>query len=81
MGQILVRSLDDQVIERLKQRAKREKTSLEQAARQILTDAAKPSRDEVVEEIDALRQRIKRSFSDDSTNLVREERDNKESHR
>jgi plasmid stability protein len=37
MGQIMVRNLDDAVIERLKQKAKRDKISLEQTARDAPT--------------------------------------------
>jgi plasmid stability protein len=55
MGQILVRNLDDQVIARLKQRARDENSSLEQSVRRILTEAARPSRMQVIEEIDAPR--------------------------
>jgi antitoxin FitA len=80
MGQILVRNLDDAVIERLKQKAQREKASLEQTARLILTQAAKPSRDEVIAEIDALRKRIG-PITGNSTDLIREDRDNDERHR
>ena len=40
MAQVLVRNLDDQVVERLRQRAKAEGKSLEQALRDLLTEAA-----------------------------------------
>lgn len=80
MGQILVRNLDEQVIERLKLRAKRDKNSLEQTLRTILTEAAKPSRAEIVAEIDALRRRLG-PVSGDSTDLIREDRDNGEPYR
>ena len=42
MGQILVRNLEDGVIERLKTRALKADKSLEQTVRDILTEAAKP---------------------------------------
>lgn len=80
MGQILVRNLDDQVIERLKQKAETQGQSLEQTLRQILADAAKPSRQEIVEEARRIRQRIGR-VSGDSTALIREDRDNDEPYR
>ena len=44
MGQILVRNLDDSVIEQLKARAIKANKSLEQSVRDILTGVAKPSR-------------------------------------
>lgn len=80
MGQLLVRNLDDAVIEQLKERAKREHISLEKTARRILTEAAKPSRAEIIAEIDALRKRIG-PISGDSTVLIREDRDNDEPYR
>jgi plasmid stability protein len=40
MGQLLVRNLDDDVIERLKARALERGTSLEQVARDALTESA-----------------------------------------
>ena len=80
MGQILVRNLDDRIIDRLKQRARRENTSLEQSVRRILTEAAKPSREQVVAEIDALRKRIG-PVPGDSTVFIREHRDNEDPYR
>lgn len=80
MGQVLVRNLDDGVIERLKRRAERENTSLEQSLRRILTEAAKPSRAEIIGEIDTLRKAIG-PVSGDSTALIREDRDNDEPYR
>jgi plasmid stability protein len=56
MGQILVRNLEDGVIERLKARALKADKSLEQAVRDILTEAAKPSKAELWAEIDRLRE-------------------------
>ena len=56
MGQILVRNLEDSVIERLKTRALKADKSLEQTVRDILTEAAKPSKDELWAEIDRLRE-------------------------
>ena len=56
MGQILVRNLEDNVIERLKARALKTDKSLEQSVRDILIEAAKPSREEVWAEIDRLRE-------------------------
>lgn len=80
MGQILVRNLEDEVIERLKQRARRENSSLEQVVRRLLTEAAKPSRAESIEAIRRIRKRIGR-VSGDSTALIREDRDNDEPYR
>lgn len=80
MGQILVRNLDDGVIERLKQKANQNGQSLEQTLRQILADAAKPSRQEIVEEARRIRSMMPPSTLD-STELIREDRDNDEPYR
>ncbi len=76
MGQILVRNLEDSVIERLKVRALKAGKSLEQTARDILTEAAKPSKDEVWAEIDRLRETAGR-VSLDATDLIRQDRDSR----
>jgi antitoxin FitA len=80
MGQILVRNLDDAVIRRLKQRAVREKLSLEEAVRRILSDAepAKPSKAELLAEMDHIAAMSKAitepPYSED---LIREDRDSR----
>jgi plasmid stability protein len=74
MAQILVRNLDDAVVDRLKLRAKAKGTSLEQEARTILTEASGMSRAEVVERLKAFRamQKPNRTRAAD---LIREDRD------
>ena len=79
MGQILVRKLDDAVIQRLKQRASGQKLSLEESVRRILAEAAtpeKPSREQLIAEMDRIARMGKpitqRPFSED---LIREDRD------
>ena len=58
MGQILVRNLDDEVIEQLKARALERGTSLEQLARDALTEVAgRSDRRAWLAELDALRAR------------------------
>lgn len=58
MGQILVRNLDDEVIEKLKAKALERGTSLEQLARETLTEAAAHSdRRAWIAELDMLRAR------------------------
>lgn len=58
MGQIIVRNLDDAVIQRLKERARLAQTSLEQTVRNILSDAAEPDDAQVWADIDRIRERI-----------------------
>ena len=76
MGQILVRNLEDSVIERLKARALKTDKSLEQSVRDILIEAAKPSKEEVWAEIDRLRESIG-PVTLDATDLIREDRDSR----
>lgn len=54
MGQVIVRNLDDGVIERHRERAKFKGVSLEQELRDVLTTTSKPSREEKLRKIDAL---------------------------
>jgi len=76
MGQIIVRNLDDQVIARLKERARLSNQSLEHTVRTILFEAAKPSREEVLAEMDRIRERIG-PVSLDATDLIRADRDSR----
>ena len=55
MGQVLIRNLDDEVIARLKARAAEQQTSFEQSLREILTEAARPSRAELLAELERIR--------------------------
>lgn len=80
LAQVLVRNLDDAVLRRFKQRAQRENVSLEETLRRVLTQAARPSRMEIVEEARRIREKIG-SVPGDSTVLIREDRDNDEPYR
>ncbi|HEX6143549.1 MAG TPA: ribbon-helix-helix protein, CopG family [Geminicoccaceae bacterium] len=75
MAQVLVRNLDDQVVERLRQRAKAEGKSLEQALRDLLTEAARPDREEILAEMDRIRAMTPAAPQTDSAELIREDRD------
>jgi len=55
MGQVVIRNIDDRVLERLKERAAAERKSLEQSLREILTQAARPSRAELLAEVERIR--------------------------
>lgn len=76
MGQLLVRNLDDQVIARLKERARRANQSLEQTVRAILAEAAKPSRQDILAEMDRIRERIG-PVQLDATDFIRADRDSR----
>lgn len=76
MGQMLVRNLDDTVIERLKRKAAERGTSLEQVARDALTEAARTSdRAAWVARTDELRAQTKFDPHWDSAAEIRAERD------
>jgi antitoxin FitA len=55
MGQVVIRNINDLVLERLKARAAEQRKSLEQSLRDLLTQAAKPSRSELIAEVDRIR--------------------------
>ena len=55
VGQVIIRNVDDRVLERLKARATAQRKSLEQALRDLLTEAAKPSRAELLAELERIR--------------------------
>jgi len=74
MGQILIRGIDDAVLERLRLRAKQHGASLEQEARQILTQAAKVGRAEIAARAALLRAQQEPNASR-AVDLIREDRD------
>ena len=55
MGQVVIRNLDDRVLQTLKERAAAQDKSLEQSLREILTEAARPSHEELLAEVDRIR--------------------------
>ena len=55
MGQVIIRNIDDRVLDRLKARAMAQRKSLEQSLRDLLTEAAKPSRAELLAELERIR--------------------------
>jgi antitoxin FitA len=76
MAQVLVRQLNDKVVDRLKKRAKEHGRSLQSEVKTILEDAV-PDYERAWKRIDSLRLRLKRSsrkFSN-SADLIRENRD------
>jgi plasmid stability protein len=78
MAQILVRKLDEKVVERLKKRANDNGRSLEAEVRLILEEAAKSSQVDMEtarKRIEELRERLKGREFPDSVELIREGRD------
>jgi plasmid stability protein len=76
LGQILVRNLDDDIIETLKARALERGTSLEQVARDALAQAARQTeRADWIAEMDALRAQTVADPGWDSAREIRKARD------
>lgn len=76
MAQLLVRDLDPEIVERLKQRAKRHNRSLQGEARLILEEAARGvSMEEAREVAERIRKSLAGTMLSDSAELIREDRD------
>lgn len=76
MAHVLVRQLDDEVVDRLKKRAKEHGRSLQSEMKTILEEAV-PDYEAAWKRIESFRKRLKKSghrFSD-SAALIREDRD------
>lgn len=54
MTEIVIRNLDEAVLERLKVRARQAGTSLDQCLRDILSNAVRPTREELLAEMKAV---------------------------
>jgi len=75
MAQVLIRNLDDAVVQRLKDRASARGWSLEQELRTILTGAARMDEEEFLRRAAELRAQQGDRPQTDSANLIREDRD------
>lgn len=81
MGQVIVRNLEDEVIERHRARSKARGVSLEQELREVLARAARPDPDEYLAEMRRIRAMTpepppgQRQMS--AEELVRESRDSR----
>ena len=76
MAQVLIRDLDKNVIETLKDRAARHNRSLQGELKAIVTQAARGNRVDpaLLRKIDALRGSLKGKIKGDSADLIREDR-------
>jgi plasmid stability protein len=75
MATLTIRNLDPRVYERLKERARASKRSLEAEARTILEGAAFPDRAEFVRRINAIRAKFEGKYRGDVVADIREDRD------
>jgi hypothetical protein len=80
MPDLLVRGIDREVFDRMRKAAEAQGKSLAQAAREALGEKFKPSKEELWAEADRLRKKIGK-VSGDSTQIIREWRDNDEPYR
>jgi plasmid stability protein len=74
MGQILIRNLDDAVLNALRRRAAERGASLEEEARRAITAAVGLTRDEAIARLDAVRARIGRLSGPSSLDDLRADR-------
>jgi plasmid stability protein len=72
MGQIVIRNLDDAVLDALRRRAAEQGTSTEEEARQALAQSVGLSRAEAVARLDAVRTRVE---GPSSVEILRQDRD------
>jgi plasmid stability protein len=77
MAQVIVRNLDEQVVSSLEFKAELHGHSLEQELREILKRAAELTPEEKLALVDRIRAKQKRRLEDDSTDLIREDRDSR----
>lgn len=78
MAQILVRDLDDNIVERLRSKAQAHNRSLEAEVRWVLGEAAAAltiDHDAAVQSLSKLRKKLKGRKLPDTTAAIREERD------
>lgn len=75
MAQLLVRKLDESVVARLKEQARRHGRSLQAEVKSILERASQNDLERAREVADRIRRRIGRRQQTDSVDLIREDRD------
>lgn len=76
MADILIRNLDEDIARRLKEKAKAKGVSVNETARELLTQGLKPSKEEVWAKADAIRKKIGK-VTGNSTDIIRNDRDNR----
>ena len=75
MGSMVIRNIPDDVLTRLKEKARIEGKSAEQFAREALAEKAKPSREEIAREIDAIRASTVPTSGKEMNDEIRRDRD------
>lgn len=80
MASMVIRNIPDDLMARVKEAARREGKSAEQIAREALAEKMKPSREEIIRRMDAIRARTKPVDIETARRLWeehRQERDNR----
>lgn len=79
MADVLIRNIDKSTLERLKERAKRNKRSLQAELKNALEEYAVPTRDEILEKIKEIRESFEKKGINfpDSTDEIRRMRDSR----
>lgn len=75
MAQLLVRDLSDEVVEKLKARARENRRSLQAEVKLVLEEATRFDRATALKRIEEVRRKLAHLRTTDSTELVREIRD------
>lgn len=78
MGSMVIRNIPDDVLKRFRERAREDGKSAEELAREAIAEKAKPSREEIIREMDALRARIKPIDTETMLRIMREARDERD---
>ncbi|MCC7268930.1 MAG: hypothetical protein IT546_16530 [Caulobacteraceae bacterium] len=77
MAQMLIRNLSDQAVDHIKQRARNAGRSAEAEARDILEREARAAKAEWWRKVSEIRKLTEGKITDDSTDLIREDRDSR----
>lgn len=77
MGQVIVRNLDDSVIETFRERAAQRGVSLEQQLREVLAEAARGTPADRVERMRRIRAQCRPGDFPTAEQMVREDRDSR----
>ncbi len=76
MGSMIIRNIPDEVLLRLKERARVAGKSTEQFAREALAEKAKPSREEIIHRMEAIRASSRRVSGQQIIDEIRSDREN-----
>ena len=75
MGSMIIRNIPDEVLLRLKERARVAGKSTEQLAREALAEKAKPSRKEIIHRMEAIRASSRRASGHQIIDEIRSDRE------